>query len=40
MKYVPVESRESQTIEAVWKEYFADPSQWLDNRVFKVSLAS
>jgi hypothetical protein len=38
MKCVPVESGEAQTIEQVWKEYFADPLQWWDNRVDKVSL--
>jgi hypothetical protein len=38
MKYVPVESGEAQTIEQVWEEYFADPLQWWDNRVDKVSL--
>jgi hypothetical protein len=38
MKHVPVESGEAQTIEQVWKEYFADPLQWWDNRVDKVSL--
>jgi len=34
---VPVESGEAQTIEEVWEEYFADPSQWLDYRTYKVS---
>jgi hypothetical protein len=38
MKYVSVESGEAQTIEQVWEEYFADPLQWWDNRVDKVSL--
>jgi hypothetical protein len=38
MKCVPGESGEAQTIEQVWKEYFADPLQWWDNRVDKVSL--
>jgi hypothetical protein len=38
MKYVPVESGEAQTIEQVWKEYFADPLHWWDNRVDRVSL--
>jgi len=38
MKYVPVESGEAQTIEQVWEEYFADPLQWWDNRIYKVSL--
>jgi len=38
MKYVPVESGEAQRIEQVWEQYFADPSQWWDNRVNKVSL--
>jgi hypothetical protein len=37
MKCVPVESGEAQTIEQVWNEYFADPLQWRDNRVDKVS---
>ncbi|KAG0607081.1 hypothetical protein M758_8G001900 [Ceratodon purpureus] len=31
-----VESGEAQTIEQVWKEYFADPLQWWDNRVDKM----
>jgi len=37
MKHVPVESGEAQTNEQVWEEYFADPLQWWDNRVYKVS---
>jgi len=38
MKYVPVESGDAQAIEQVWEEYFADPLQWWDIRVDKVSL--
>jgi len=38
MKYVPIELGEAQTVEQVWEEYFADPLQWWDNRVYKVSL--
>jgi hypothetical protein len=34
-----VGSGEAQTIERLWEEYFADPSQWWDNRVDKVSPA-
>jgi len=33
-----IELGEAQTIEEVWEEYFADPLQWWDNRVYKVSL--
>jgi len=38
LKYVPVESGEAQTIEQVWEDYFADPLQWWDKRVYKVYL--
>jgi len=38
MKYFPLESGKAQMIEQIWEEYFADPSQWWDNRVDKVSL--
>ena len=37
MLYVALDSGEAQTIEQLWEEYFADPSQWWDNRVDKVS---
>ncbi|KAG0581800.1 hypothetical protein M758_3G008300 [Ceratodon purpureus] len=30
-------SGEAQTKEQLWKEYFADPSQWWDNRVAKIN---
>lgn len=35
--FVAFDSGEAQTKEQLWKEYFADPSQWWDNRVAKVS---
>jgi len=36
MKHVAVDSGEPQSIEELWKEYFADPTQWWDNRADKV----
>jgi hypothetical protein len=36
MKHVAVDSGEPQSVEELWKEYFADPSQWWDNRADKV----
>jgi len=38
VKYVPFESGEAQAIAHDWEEYFADPSQWWDNRFYKVIL--
>jgi len=37
MKYVGVNLGETRTIEQLWEQHFADPSQWWDNRVDKVS---
>jgi len=37
MKFVPV-SGEAQAIEQVWELCFAGPSQWWDNRDYKVSV--
>jgi hypothetical protein len=37
MKCFAVDSSESQTIEHLWEDFFAHPSQWWDNRVGKVS---
>lgn len=37
MKCFAVDSSESQTIEQLWEDFFAHPSQWWDNRVGKVS---
>jgi hypothetical protein len=38
MKYAAVDSGDdTQTIEELWELYFADASQWWDNRVDKVS---
>jgi len=36
MKHVAVNSGEPQSVEELWKEYFADPTQWWDNRANKV----
>jgi len=30
---------EAQVKEQLWKEYVADPSQWWDNRIGKVSMS-
>ena len=38
MKHVAVDSGEPQSVEELWKEYFADPTQWWDNRADKVWL--
>jgi len=38
MEHVAVDSGEAQSVEEVWKEYFADPTQWWDNRGDKVGL--
>lgn len=37
MKCIAVDSSESQTIEQLWEDFIAHPSQWWDNRVGKVS---
>jgi hypothetical protein len=37
MKCVAFASDKAERTEELWEEYFADPSQWWDNRVDKVS---
>ena len=37
MKCVALASDKAERTEELWEEYFADPSQWWDNRVDKVS---
>ena len=37
MLYVVLNSGEAQTLEQLWVEYFADPSQSWDNMVDKLS---
>jgi hypothetical protein len=37
MKCVALASDRAERTEELWEEYFADPSQWWDNRVDKVS---
>jgi len=38
MQHVAVDSGEPELVEELWKEYFADPTQWWDNRADKVRL--
>jgi len=38
MKPAAVDSGEPESVEELWREYFADPTQWWDNRADKVRL--
>jgi len=38
MKHAAVDSGEPESVEELWREYFADPTQWWDNSADKVRL--